>query len=157
MISSILTPQIRGRDEVLPISQTPEDPRAKGSLVLLGLISGLWTEELAAGLSDFLARNFPGFSAVFNTSAEETAIAGAGSTSGSIDVGTGIELGEAGSGGAASEAEIEAALPEAGKTSVYVSVDENGVTQYVGITDNLEARAAAHSARRVLGLIQLQG
>lgn len=66
-------------------------------------------------------------------------------------------MGEAGAGGAASESAVEAALPDAGKTSVYISIGEDGATQYVGITDNIEARAAAHLAQKGIEIDPIPG
>lgn len=66
-------------------------------------------------------------------------------------------MGEAGAGGAASESAVEAALPDAGKTSVYISIGEDGATQYVGITDNIEARAAGHLAQKGIEIDPIPG
>jgi len=38
--------------------------------------------------------------------------------------------------------------PNPGKTLVYVSTAEDGTTQYVGITENIEARSGAHLSQK---------
>jgi filamentous hemagglutinin len=47
-------------------------------------------------------------------------------------------------------------VPNPGKTAVYSSTAEDGTVQYVGITDNLEARSAAHLSRKALKLTPYQ-
>ncbi|WP_346832066.1 hypothetical protein ABDX87_06115 [Pseudomonas abietaniphila] len=71
---------------------------------MLGLISGLWTEELAAGLGGFLSRNFPSVFGMFSVPADEAAVAGSGVSGGSlVDIGTGTSDAIAGEGDVASE------------------------------------------------------
>lgn len=48
-------------------------------------------------------------------------------------------------------------LPKSGKTSVYVSLSADGTQQYVGITDNLAARAAAHLKLKGIEIQPLDG
>lgn len=78
-------------DDELPIAEKPEDPRVKGSLLLLGLIPGFWTEELAAGIGGFLSRNFPNVFGMFSEATEGTMTSG--SIGGTVD--TGVGTGEA--------------------------------------------------------------
>jgi filamentous hemagglutinin len=47
-------------------------------------------------------------------------------------------------------------VASAGVTSVYSAV-ENGVTKYVGITDNLPARAAAHLSQKGIAIREIPG
>jgi hypothetical protein len=87
-------------DDELPIAEKSEDPRVKGSLLLLGLIPGFWTEELAAGIGGFLSRNFPSVFGMFSEATEGTATPG--SIGGTVD--TGVGAGEAPTGGAVGSA-----------------------------------------------------
>jgi len=53
-------------------------------------------------------------------------------------------LSDSGSTSGAGSSGNSGATPNPGKTTVYVSIAEDGTTQYVGITDDLAARAGAH-------------
>lgn len=48
------------------------------------------------------------------------------------------------------------ALAHAGKTTVYHTV-ENGIVKYVGITDDMAARAAAHLREKGINIEQIPG
>ncbi|WP_244136306.1 filamentous hemagglutinin N-terminal domain-containing protein [Burkholderia sp. BCC0405] len=47
--------------------------------------------------------------------------------------------------------------PDPGKTAVYVSVAPDGTIQYVGITDNIDARAAAHMSQKGISIDAIPG
>ena len=47
--------------------------------------------------------------------------------------------------------------PDPGKTAVYVSVAPDGTVQYVGITDNIDARAAAHMSQKGISIDAIPG
>ncbi|WP_244140581.1 filamentous hemagglutinin N-terminal domain-containing protein [Burkholderia sp. BCC1047] len=47
--------------------------------------------------------------------------------------------------------------PNPGKTTVYVSIGEDGATQYVGITDDLAARAGAHMRAKGIEIEPITG
>ena len=47
--------------------------------------------------------------------------------------------------------------PNPGNTTVYTSTSEDGTTQYVGITDNVEARAAAHLSQKGIEIDPIPG
>ncbi|UEP24006.1 filamentous hemagglutinin N-terminal domain-containing protein [Burkholderia ambifaria] len=47
--------------------------------------------------------------------------------------------------------------PDPGKTAVYVSVAPDGAVQYVGITDNIDARAAAHMSQKGISIDAIPG
>jgi len=49
------------------------------------------------------------------------------------------------------------AVANTGKTAVYSSVGNGGVTNYVGITDNLESRAAAHMGEKSISVSAIPG
>ncbi|WP_309550706.1 hemagglutinin repeat-containing protein, partial [Rhizobium rhizogenes] len=48
-------------------------------------------------------------------------------------------------------------VPASGKTTVYISVAEDGTSQYVGITDDIQARAAAHLAQKAIEIQPIEG
>jgi len=48
-------------------------------------------------------------------------------------------------------------VPNPGKTAVYSSTAEDGTVQYVGITDNLEARSAAHLSQKGIEIDAIPG
>ena len=48
-------------------------------------------------------------------------------------------------------------MPNPGKTAVYSSTAEDGTVQYVGITDNLEARSAAHLSQKGIEIDAIPG
>ncbi|WP_425117376.1 hemagglutinin repeat-containing protein [Burkholderia anthina] len=54
-------------------------------------------------------------------------------------------------------ASISAAAPNPGNTTVYISPAESGSTQYVGITDNLDARSAAHLSQKGIEIDPIPG
>lgn len=47
--------------------------------------------------------------------------------------------------------------PNPGNTTVYTSTAEDGTTQYVGITDDVEARAAAHLSQKGIEIDPIPG
>lgn len=47
--------------------------------------------------------------------------------------------------------------PNPGKTTVYVSTAEDGTTQYVSITDNMDARSAAHLSQKGIEIDPIPG
>ncbi len=47
--------------------------------------------------------------------------------------------------------------PNPGKTTVYLSTAEDGTTQYVGITDNIDARSAAHLSQKGIEIDPIPG
>jgi filamentous hemagglutinin len=48
-------------------------------------------------------------------------------------------------------------VPNPGKTAVYSSTAEDGTVQYVGITDNLDARSAAHLSQKGIEIDAIPG
>jgi filamentous hemagglutinin len=48
-------------------------------------------------------------------------------------------------------------VPKPGNTTVYISTSEDGTTQYVGITDDVEARAAAHLSQKGIEIDPIPG
>ncbi len=53
--------------------------------------------------------------------------------------------------------EAKNAVPNPGKTTVYSSTAKDGTVQYVGITDNIEARAAAHMDKKGIEISPIPG
>ncbi|WP_244135049.1 filamentous hemagglutinin N-terminal domain-containing protein [Burkholderia sp. BCC0322] len=47
--------------------------------------------------------------------------------------------------------------PDSGKTAVYVSVAPDGTVQYVGMTDHIDARAAAHMSQKGISIDAIPG
>ncbi len=62
--------------------------------------------------------------------------------------------GSAATGGAAA---ISGVAPNPGNTTVYLSTAEDGTTQYVGITDNIDARSAAHLSQKGIEIDPIPG
>jgi filamentous hemagglutinin len=52
---------------------------------------------------------------------------------------------------------IVAVTPQAGNTAVYVSTAADGTTQYVGISDDLAARASAHASQKGIDIAPIAG
>jgi filamentous hemagglutinin len=146
----------------MPLQKSsPEIDKVKEqvSLAILGILFPAALEEMAAGTLAKIA-------GMFSQSAEEGALAGAssgGRAVGAVDAGAGAGEAVTESEEVAAEAVNAAgggakdAVPNPGKTAVYVSTAEDGTVQYVGITDNLEARSAAHLSQKGIEIDAIPG